>query len=234
MEKLTIDDLKNHLSDFQKNLDCAGELQLLGEFIVPDPLCLKLNIKSGSKLLFIYMGFNPHDHSILQYLAWLENEGGMLIDMYYEPNSPLLKDSEPILTDNGIVGYGKMAQRPIMMDITWENGRPQAKETRSEKIVELTNVPLIAPVENYVEIMSDASSDIRYLLFGNPNFILSMPENMEACLSYMSPKGENVTCLHDSFCISMKRYGSELRQLIIEAGDATPLEFEKIISEFER
>jgi hypothetical protein len=233
MEKLTINDLKNHLSEFQQILDCYGELQLLKEFTVPDLLCLKLGIKPGSKLLFIYMGLNPHDHTISQYLAWLEDEGGMLVDMYYEPSALLLKGSKPMLTDGGFMGYGKNTKRPIPMEITWENGRPQAKEIRSEKIMELIDVPLIAPTEDYVEMMSDASFNIRYLLFGNPNFILSMPEGMEACLSYMNSDGRNSVCLDDSFCINMKTNGAKLRQLIVEAGDATPQEFEKIIRSFD-
>jgi hypothetical protein len=119
------------------------------------------------------------------------------------------------------------------MEVTWKNGRPQAEEVRSGKIMELADVPLTAPTEGVVEIMSDASFNIRYLLFGNPNFILSMPEDTEACLSYMSPKGDNAACLHDQFCVNMKTDGVKLRQLIIEAGDATAKEFEKIISDFQ-
>jgi hypothetical protein len=233
MEKLTINDLKNHLSEFQQILGCYGEFQLLKEFIVPDLLCQKLGIKPGSKLLFIYMGLYPHDHSIRQYLAWLEDEGGMLVDMYYEPSSPLLKDNEIMLTDGGFIGYGKIVPKPVIMEIVWKNGRPQAEEVRSGKIIELTDVPLTAPTEDCLEIMSDASFNIRYLLFGNPNFILSMPEDEEACLSYVNPNGRNSVCLDDSFCINMKTNGAKLKQLIIEAGNAAPEEFEKIIRSFD-
>lgn len=233
MKKLTIDDLKNHLPEFQKNLNCVGETRLLKEFIVPEDLCQKLIIKPSSRLLFIYLGISAQYSDVFQYLAWLENEGGMLVDMYYAPNSSLIQDSQPVLTDGGFMGYGKIVARPVQMEITWQNGRPQAKEVKSEKIMELTDVPLTPPTEDLLEIMSDAAFNIRYLLFGNPNFILSMPEDMEACLSYMSPEGNNQACLDDSFCINMKTKGTELRELIIEAGDATPQEFEKIIRIFE-
>lgn len=236
MKKLAIDDLKNHLSEFQKNLNCVGEMHLLKEFIVPDSLCQKLVIKPSSKLLFIYLGISAQNPDVYQYLAWLENEGGMLVDIYDaydEPSCNLLKDSQPVLTDDGFVGYGKIVSKPILMDIIWKNGRPQAEEARSGKIIELADVPPTPPTEDLVEIMSDASFNIRHLLFGNPNFILSMPEDMEACLSYMSPEGNNEACLDDSFCINMKTKGSELRELIIEAGDATPQEFEKILMNFE-
>lgn len=233
MKKLTIDDLKNHLPEFQEGLDCKGAIQILKEFVVPAALCQKMSIKSETKLLFVYMGIDRDYSDIHHYLAWLENEGGMLIDLSIDPGHEYLQNKEIVLTDEGLIGYGIASSLPAILQITWKNGRPQAEAIRTGEIMELTDIPLKAPIENVFKTFNDVSFNIRYLLFGNPNFILSMPEDMEACLSYMSPEGNNEACLDDSFCINMKTEGSELRELIIEAGDATPKEFEKILMNFE-
>jgi hypothetical protein len=230
MEKITIDDLKNHLPEFQDNLECEGEVRLLKEFIVPDALCKKMPIEREAKLLFIYMGTDKEYHDVHHYLIWLENEGGMLVDLPFSPDDKRNRDKELVLTNEGSVGYGITISVPVKMVVTWTNNRPQIEKTRTGEIIEWADVPSELPLENVLE--DYITFNIAYLLFGNPNFILSLPEDMSACLSYMTPDGNNDNCLCYDFDIGMKQEGAQLRQLIIEAGDADPKEYEKIIGKF--
>ena len=232
MKTVTIDDLKNHLLKFQSNLECKGETRILKELVVPPTLCEKLSIASGVKLLFVYMGTDTQYPDIHHYLAWLENEGGMLVDIGVGPDHEALKDKEVVLTEKGEIGYGVILPTPVKMEITWENGHPQGKSIRTGAITELADIPQAPLIENIFKLYSDAAFSIINLMFGNPNIILSLPTDMEPCLSYMSAAGNNEECLHDSFYVDMGKNGPALRELIISAGDASPKEVEKIVSKF--
>lgn len=232
MKTVTIDDLKNHLPAFQTNLECEGEKRILKEFTVPITLCEKISISPGSKLLFFYMGTDTQYSEIHHYLAWLENEGGMLVDIGISPDHEGLKDKEVHLTEAGEIGYGINLPTPVKMEITWENGRPQAKSIRTGIITELADIPKEPLIENIFKLYSDTAFSISNLMFGNPNIILSLPTDMEPCLSYMSSEGNNEVCLHDSFYVNMEKNGPALRSLIISSRDASPREIEKIVSKF--
>lgn len=232
MKTVTIDDLKNHLPEFQANLECEGETRILKEFVVPMSLSEKMPIKPGARLLFIYMGTDTQYTDIHHYLAWLEHEGGMLVDIGFSPDHEALKDKEVVLTENGEIGYGINLPTPVKMEITWENGRPQGKSVRTGNITELVDIPNEPLIENIFKLYSDAAFDITNLMFGNPNIIVSLPTAMEPCLSYMSSEGKNEVCLHDSFYINMDKNGPALMNLIISARDASPEEIEKIVSKF--
>lgn len=233
-ETITIDDLKNHLPEFQRNLDCHGAVRLLKEFVLSDGLSQKLSVKTQSKLLFFYLGIDNADHNVHHYLIWLENEGAMLVDMSMDPNSSILMDGEPILIDDGTIGYGKIIIVPVRMELTWENNRPQVKNLKTAELIELADVPKERPMESRYKFFDDAKFYLQYLLFGNPNLFLYLSEDSERCLSFMGTEGKNLQCMHDTFNIDMFDKGPALRKLIIETGDSDPKIIERIVSQFQK
>ncbi len=231
MKKVTIDDLKNHLPEFQKNLGCEGEARILKEFIVPETFCEKKFIAAGSKLLFIYMGTDTEYSDTHHYLVWLENEGGMLVDMSAAPDNEILKNKDIILTEEGEIGYVVPLSVPAQMVIIWENNKPQAKSVITGAITELTDLLNKPLIETVLKFYSDGCFNIANLIFGNPNIIRSTSRSMEPYLSFMDASDYNVACLHDSFYLDMEKHGTRLRGVLISNPDASPQEIEKLISE---
>jgi len=234
MDKITINDIKNNLAGFQEGLDCEGKAEILKEFILTKEICQKQSIKPKSKLLFAYLGTDQHDSDTHHYLIWLENEGGMLRDINLGPDSNYLADQKISLGNDGTIGYGQSGRNPIKMEVTYENGWAQARVIKTGKIIEFGNLPPKEKFEKTFTFTRHASFNIDYLLFGHPNIIVSMPEDMEHCLSFMRWNGNNLECLDDSFWIDMDQHGAELRKTIIGAGDVSPNELGRIIRQFLR
>lgn len=232
MNKMSLADVLDNLPRIQNNLGYKGQPRVLQQFTLPADLSERYSIAPGSKLVFAYMGTDEQFDATHHYLAWLENEGGVLSDAYFGPEDIPFGDRGWQLTDEGIIGCGQTALKPIDMAITWENGRPQAKFSKIGRIIELENVPEEAPMEAIFERSYVALPGIDYLLFGNPNLFLCLTEDLEPALLHLEPKGERVRCLHDSFYFNMEKSGQQLRQAIKDWAGSTIDDLEKLISGF--
>lgn len=230
MGKITIDDLKNHLLDFQANMECQGEVSILKECSLPPALCDTLSINPQAKMIFAYIGVdNYRDNS---YLAWLENEGGILVNMTLDPHGYVKDGLELIITENGHIGFGQTISMPTKMEIIWDNNRPQVKITKTGEIIEITDVPKEAPMETHYKLYQNNLFSLTNLLFGNPNIFYNCPTDIEHSMLYMKPTGEIAICLHDDFTLDMDEHGAELKGIIANIGDSNLNKLEDAIREF--